>query len=587
MEPALEREIRYFIENMEYLYYKKRDVHSLLMYMDENITWIGTGKDEMVHGILNAQHALEMEIQECPDTFDILDQNIEITSLSDSLYSLYGSILLMCHNKQIGELFLHFTCICKHTDSSIKIMHIHFSTPDLGQKPGSYFIPENYRTEKENLIIELEEKNKQLNDLSKNMPGGVHRCENDGYFTLRDVSDSFYKMFGYNAQQVHDLFNDEYIQMIYYEDRALMIETINESLKYGNSFELEYRVQCFDGSLIWILDKGILLSTKEGQSYFYCILIEISDRKREQETLRLSLERHEIIMNQTTDIIFEWNIKEDTLFFSNNWKKKYGYNPISHNISSTIPLSSHIHPEDIHHFMTIMENSSHGIPYNETEFRIKDSTGNYVWNRIRATTQFGDNHKPIKAVGVIIDITEEKERIDKLSEMVQKDSLTDLYNKKAISFHINRYIDDRLSHSHTLFIIDIDDFKKVNDNFGHPCGDALLQNIAQTIKNSVSTNALIGRLGGDEFIVYIPHLISQEDANKQAQSLLKHLCEIKPLDNSYKISCSIGCVICNNCQVSYDDLYQYADTALYHKKNHGKCGVSFYNSDINDEGKSI
>lgn len=582
MDSSIEKELRYFIENMEYLYYKKRDIHSLLLYMDDDISWIGTGKDEKAHGLLEAQHALEMEIQECPDSFDVLNHDIDIIPLSDSLYSFYGSINLFCHNKEIGKLFLHFTCICRYTPSLIKLIHVHFSTPDFDQSSGSYFNNENYRTERKDLISALEKKNAQLNDLMKYMPGGVHRCDNDGFFTLLDLSDSFYHLFGYNSQQIQDLFQNQYIQMIYYKDRKMAINTINEALTHGNSFELEYRVQCADNSIIWILDKGVLLTNSEGHSYFYCTLIEISDRKKEQETLRLSLERHEIIMNQTTDIIFEWDMKKDTLYFSNNWKKKYGYNPISNEISTTIPFSSHIHPDDIHKFVTIMEDSSHGIPYSETEFRIEDCSGSYVWNRIRATTQFNDNHQPIKAVGIIMDITGEKDRIDKLTEMVQKDSLTNLYNKKAISIHINQIIENKTSQSHTLFIIDIDDFKKVNDNYGHPCGDTLLQNFANTLIKYVSKDAVIGRLGGDEFVVYIPHITCLEEANQQAQILLERLCEIQPTKNSYYITCSIGCVLYTHNHVDYDMLYQCADRALYHRKNSGKFGISFYDTRIND-----
>ncbi|MEG0365349.1 MAG: diguanylate cyclase [Coprobacillus sp.] len=578
METSIEKELRYFIENIEYLYYKVRNVEKLLMYMDENITWIGTGKGERAQGISEAKYALEMEIDECPDSFDILNEDFELASLSDSLYIVYGSLHLSCHNKNIGELLLNCTCICKHTSSGFKLQHAHFSTPDVDQKQGSYFIPEKYRSERKDLIIELEEKNKQLSNLINHMPGGVHRCAYDDGYTLLDFSNSFYQMFGYNPKQITELFDNQYLQMIYFEDRDMVSKAINKALEKGNTFELEYRVQCHDGSIIWILDKGILIRDNNGESYFYCILIEMSDRKQEQEMLRLSLERHEIIMNQTTDIIFEWDIKKDTLYFSNNWVKKFGYEPISKQISTTIPFSSHIHPDDIHNFVTIMENSSHGIPYNETEFRIKNHTDNYVWNRIRATTQFGDNHQPIKVVGVIIDITEEKEKLDKLTEMAQKDSLTNLYNKKAISYHINQFIENKISQSHTLFIIDIDDFKKVNDNYGHPCGDALLQNIANTLVTNLPHNALIGRLGGDEFIVYIPHINNEEEANQQAQDLLKHLCKIQPIENSYRVTCSIGCVLCMHNQVNYDILYQCADRALYHRKNSGKCGVSFFDT---------
>lgn len=83
------------------------------------------------------------------------------------------------------------------------------------------------------------------------------------------------------------------------------------------------RVVKKDGTSVWILDKGRLVEDGLGGS-FCCILIEITDRKREQAELSLLLERYQVIMDQTTEIIFEWDICRDTLQLSPNWHKKFG-----------------------------------------------------------------------------------------------------------------------------------------------------------------------------------------------------------------------------------------------------------------------
>ena len=115
---------------------------------------------------------------------------------------------------------------------------------------------------------------------------------------------------------------------------------IAEQLSRGPAIDLEYRVVCRDGSFRWVLDKGQLRTTEDGTSLFYCILMDITEQKREREALRLSLERHQVILDQTADIIFEWDIHTDTLVCSPNWQKKFGYIPVEQEVSRRIPCSA-------------------------------------------------------------------------------------------------------------------------------------------------------------------------------------------------------------------------------------------------------
>ena len=103
--------------------------------------------------------------------------------------------------------------------------------------------------------------------------------------------------------------------------------------------------------------------------------------------MRLSLERHQIIMDQTEDIIFEWDIVKDTLLFSPNWHKKFGYTPVTEHIGKYLPGGSHIHPADGRIFLGLMEEIAGGTPYKEAEFRISKANNKYIWCRIRASLQ--------------------------------------------------------------------------------------------------------------------------------------------------------------------------------------------------------
>lgn len=304
---------------------------------------------------------------------------------------------------------------------------------------------------------------------------------------------------------------------------------------------------------------------------------EITYRKREQEELRLRLEQHQIIMDQTTDIIFEWDIRKDTLDFSQNWHKKFGYEAIDSEISGRIPLSENIHTDDMPAFVKIMRDTAAGVPYSETEFRIKNIKGRYTWCRIRATAQFDSDGRAIKAVGVILDINEEKKEKQNLQRLAQRDPLTGIYNKSATNALVVHRMDDfDFTVLQALLMIDLDHFKAVNDTYGHMAGDNLLAAVADQLKSHVRGSDVVGRIGGDEFLVYLPAVESADAALWKAQNLHAVLGQLSPEPEAAHITASIGMAVFPHGTIEFADLYRYADEALYLRKDKGRDGVSVY-----------
>lgn len=304
---------------------------------------------------------------------------------------------------------------------------------------------------------------------------------------------------------------------------------------------------------------------------------EITVRKQEQEELRLRLEQHQIIMDQTTDILFEWDIRKDKLTFSSNWRKKFGYEPIGDEISERIPLSKNIHSEDMPVFVKLMKDTAAGSPYSEAEFRIKDSMGRYRWCRIRATAQFDDGGKAVKAVGVILDINTEKKEKQNLLKLAQRDELTGIYNKAATNGLVARRMKDfDFTVLQALLIIDIDFFKTVNDTYGHMAGDNIISEVAAQLKSHIRFSDVVGRIGGDEFLVYFPEVESKDAAFWKAKHLHAAVGMLMPEAGAPPITCSIGMAIFPHGAVEYSDLFRYADAALYLRKDKGRDGVTVY-----------
>ena len=119
-------------------------------------------------------------------------------------------------------------------------------------------------------------------------------------------------------------------------------------------------------------------------------------------------------------------------------------------------------------------------------------------------------------------------------------------------------------------------FKAVNDNYGHLCGDSVLSDVAAALKGNVRSGGLVGRIGGDEFLVYLPEVTEEATVRHKTAQIMQALSCIRPEAGAQNITCSIGVAVLPRSQNDYEALYQAADSALYRQKNNGRNGFAFY-----------
>lgn len=407
--------------------------------------------------------------------------------------------------------------------------------------------------------------------LLNNIPGGVQQCLNDEFYTMMEVNQGFLDMFGYDREELSDVFHDHFIEMIHPDDRREVLLKADGQLEDDGRLTLSYRVRCKSGGYKWVMDNGQVFSTEEGMERIFCILLDITESRASREELRLSLERHQIIMNQTTDIIFEWNIPEDTMMFSGNWEKKFGYAPHYAGVKHPGITFRHIHPDDVPGIKKLIGNNDRGMPYSTRELRIRNSDGKYVWCRIRATDQYDGADRHIKTVGVITDIDKEKQMIDELRKRAERDALTGLYNREETERQIKTYLAGKPDEVCALFMIDTDNFKQVNDGQGHLFGDAVLSELAAGMKKLTRRSDVVGRIGGDEFTIFLKGIPSKEMAVDRAAKLLdmfRHLFQEEK--QMVQVTCSVGVAVYPDDGKDFQTLYHSADLALYQAKNQGK-----------------
>lgn len=159
---------------------------------------------------------------------------------------------------------------------------------------------------------------------------------------------------------------------------------------------------------------------------------------------------------------------------------------------------------------------------------------------------------------------------EKLKELLQADPLTGLLNKTATELRVNELLQEGGSGEATLFLLDLDSFKSVNDRYGHPCGDHVLVETAEAIRSVFAEAAGVGRMGGDEFAVFFDRRVSEKQAAELSGALSARLAEISWDGRAIGVSCSVGACGCASSGMTYDRLYGETDRLLYEAKGSGK-----------------
>lgn len=596
---SLEQESLAFISYLQELYCNRKNLSLLLSMLDEDIEYIGTGRQEVYHGLDQLTAYLIRENESIQEPFSIHEVQSNASSIGSDLCMVTGHVVLRRQgtrdngesqeNALLSDMLIRFSALCRKTLQGIRLRQIHISTPSITQRDEEFmpsFLlernPEFLQQLVEQQAKELQEKNRDLHALANNIPGGVICCDASPALKLLQFSDGFCSMFGYTRKEITTLFNNAFIEMVYPEDREIVLSLSQLQTNATASTDLEYRVYSKNGTLIWVRQRCQLVYQEGNIPVYYCILIDITQDKRDREALRLSLERHQLILGQTSDIIFEWNIPENTLAVSPAWEGKFGFNPLLHLTPEQLQKRGKIHPDDLDAFCKLMASMRNGTSYCETEFRILIRKGQYRWFRCRATLQLDDKNCPAKAIGVIIDIHEDKLKTQALQEKAQRDPFTELYNKSAAHDLMEKMLAENPQQKHALIIIDIDNFKQINDVFGHPVGDAIIIGFAAALRNLFREEDIIGRIGGDEFSVMMRNVENLAVITERIDRLLTAMGNLMMghSQNISHLSCSIGIAMFPQDGDTFATLFRNADIALYSIKKRDKNNYCFFSPDL-------
>lgn len=161
-----------------------------------------------------------------------------------------------------------------------------------------------------------------------------------------------------------------------------------------------------------------------------------------------------------------------------------------------------------------------------------------------------------------------------LQGQVQLDLLTGLLNKTTVERRVKQLLEDSEHTARTggltLFLFDLDEFKGINDRYGHPCGDHVLAETAGVMRCAFPDAAALGRIGGDEFAVLYDRPITEDQAQTLGERLVEQLGAIQWQSESLKVQCSVGVCVCVRPGCTYQQVYAETDRMLYQAKKNGK-----------------
>ena len=408
---------------------------------------------------------------------------------------------------------------------------------------------------------------------------GILRCGMDRSMTILQGVNTLFPLTGYRGDEIAALFENSLVMLAHPQDRETLIAMIRSPELHSKILETEVRLQCKNGGFCWVSCRARANIGADGQESVYCNLSDISKSKSRQAELENVISRHQLIMEQSESIVFEWDIRKDAIVCSEKWKTRFGYDRNPTGFLNRLDKGTLFHPDDLPQIRRTVEALLGGKKSDMVDVRIVNQAGRYLWSRIRVATIFDDTGKPSYITGIIYDINELKSDALRMKQQAQQDSLTKLLNKASAT----RAVEDLLAarpqgQMAALLVLDLDNFKTVNDTHGHMYGDAVLTQMGSTLRSLFRAQDVIGRIGGDEFMIFMANVPSKEMVQERCRLVVETFhSQFRALMPDLPISVSVGGALAPANGTGYNDLFRCADEALYNAKRKGKNQFALYN----------
>jgi diguanylate cyclase (GGDEF)-like protein/PAS domain S-box-containing protein len=309
---------------------------------------------------------------------------------------------------------------------------------------------------------------------------------------------------------------------------------------------------------------------------------EIKERKETEEALRESEERYALAARGANDGLWDWSIRNNTVYYSFRWKSMLGFDDAE--IGNTLDeWLKRIHPDDREQVEAkISAHISSQSPQFECEYRMLHQDGSYRWLLNRGVAARDPDGKAHRMAGSQTDITARKMAEEQLLYDAFHDALTGLPNRALFLDRLEHVIASakrRPAHIYGVLFMDLDRFKVINDSLGHSVGDKLLIEVGARLKACLRPGDTVARLGGDEFAILLDGIADAADAEDITRRLEQILGAPYTIQGHEVITGqSIGIALRTDRYELPEQILRDADIAMYEAKSKGRARHEFFDT---------
>lgn len=349
-----------------------------------------------------------------------------------------------------------------------------------------------------------------------------------------------------------------------FDDSQLFKFKISKSLIPANSILVNLRESFYQRNTIAVRAMFIIMTL-----FFIAVSLKyIYNSKSHKLRERSLVQQRSSLFELSKDLISITTIDGYFKQINKSWTELLGW---SEEELKKDKVTHFVHPDDLVRVKESLSLIIDGQPLVNLKLRYRCKDKNYIWLSLDSYVFHGA--KDIFAVAR--DITDEKQNTEKLLHLASIDELTNIHNRRSILSFLYTELQRSLRYKLELgvLMIDVDHFKEFNDQYGHQTGDIILRHITDISKSALRSADIIGRYGGEEFIIILPE--SNKNASMIVAERIRKAVSLAELENNMTVTISIGCTVLANDE-TIDKIIERADKALYTSKECGRNRVSLF-----------
>jgi diguanylate cyclase (GGDEF)-like protein/PAS domain S-box-containing protein len=423
----------------------------------------------------------------------------------------------------------------------------------------------------------LDDSSRMLATLIGNLDGVVFRCCNDAAWTMEFISAGCERLTGYTAAEFLGNNTVCFGDIVHPDDRAAVDHSNPQH------YSSEYRIRHRDGSWRWVSERGVPVYDAASASWKLEGFIEdVTERKSAEAARREAEARYQGIFESALEGIYHTSPEGRLLVANPALARILGYDSPQALMAAVNDVGTqlYVEPERRTEMLRLLERDGSVRAF---EFQVFRRNGEVIWLSDNSVARRDAAGKTLYYEGIIEDITDRRVYQAQIERQANYDALTGLANRTLLNTRLHQAIAraNETREEVAVAFIDLDQFKFINDTFGHELGDNLLQSMADRLRSCVRETDLVARQGGDEFVLLL-NGYRAEDLAGVIQRVHGAIAQPwKAGSREFHVSSSIGVAIYPVDGRNADVLLRNADAAMYKAKENGRNGYQFFTAELN------